>query len=195
MKKILFTTLLISLLPVLLKGQATKTVYAEKTGITHAGAMFDTRFHGESGFGFATGIYAGRIRTKRVSSFGENREYSPYIPVEINYLTAGRLHHFEAAAGMNFAYVNNKHIHPEYTYLELGQDFGQSRVIYHSPEHTDKEKGLGYEFYLKAGYRYQATNRVMFKAGFNLGFNIGGKAGIVRYEKTPYMYLGVGWAF
>ena len=84
-------------------GAQDRNVRLDLLGAANAvGVSYDARFKGDSGWGFAAGIGYG---------FGIGNWYrinGVGVPVEINYLTRGRKHHFEAGAGMSNGVYFNK---------------------------------------------------------------------------------------
>ena len=138
------------------------------------GVSYDARFKGDSGWGFAAGIGYG---------FGIGNWFKidgVGVPVEINYLTGGRKHHFEVGAGMSNGVYFNKVT--EYKNVDLD---GVTGVVLEEVRKTQ----WGYLFYANVGYRLRTEKGFVFRCGLNPSYGFG-KYGLSKSIFYPYFSLG-----
>ena len=138
------------------------------------GVSYDARFKGDSGWGFAAGIGYG---------FGIGNWYrinGVGVPVEINYLTRGRKHHFEVGAGMSNGVYFDKIT--EYRTVDVN---GLTGAV---PEEVRKTR-WGYLLYANVGYRLRTEKGFVFRCGLNPSYGFG-KYGLSKSIFCPYFSLG-----
>ena len=177
MRKIVLSLFALCCFSAVMAQQKTRSLSVELLGAqTIAGINYDSRFDGNSGFGYRVGIGYG---------YGDNSGWFDQkingvgVPLELNYLLGKK---------------NSK--------LELG--FGASLGLYQVNAtigyvkdtgwfYTSSKTQFGYFFFGDIGYRYQRPNGFMFRVGVSPSFNFGDKYGLNKAAFFPY--IGFGWSF
>ncbi len=165
----------LSIMLCLRTGAQDRNVRLDLLGAANAvGVSYDARFKGDSRWGFAVGIGYG---------FGIGNWFNidgVGVPVEINYLTRGRKHHFEVGAGMS----NGVYFNKVTEYKNVDAD-GLTGVI---PEEVRKTQ-WGHLLYANVGYRLRTEKGFVFRCGLNPSYGFG-KYGLSKSLFCPYFSLG-----
>lgn len=161
MKKIVIAAVLLAVIAVQSGGQ-TRAYYLELLGpSTFAGLWCDSRFSGNSGFGYGAGIAFVPGQTDDIGRWTSGT-WSLGLPVAVNYLFGRGNGHIEAGAGIHNSLMKK----------------------------TDKKLYWGYYLFVVAGYRYQAPGGFLFRAGLSPNFHFGDSRGITKRNFYPYMAFG-----
>lgn len=155
-----------------LSAQTRKAIYGELLGGSNGiGISFDSRFKPAGKWGYRVGVgYAfGRSRN---SFFDISTSFDGIcIPLELNYLTGTRNHHFEVGGGVNVGEYWSKY--------RMGNESVSSST-------------WGYYYYGNIGYRYQRPKGFFFRGGISLGADFGDKHGLIGgVTLTPYLGFGL----
>ena len=156
MRKVLLSVLVLTL--ALFSQAQTKSVSLDLLGSSGvAGVSFDSRFHGNHGFGYNVGLsYAygsALLGNYTLSGIG--------IPIEINYLTGQRNSHLVLGLGMtNGIYKYSSHAF----FIECSDETSEI-----NPDKTDGTS-WGYNFFGDVGYRFQKEKGFAFGVGIKPTF-------------------------
>lgn len=145
------------------------------------GINYDTRLHGNSGWGYRIGIGFGYGHSNSV--FEETTTKGVGIPLEMNYLFGKGNGKLELGVGTSIGVYRIKE--------ELAYYYEPS------PEHpegnfgknVDNDTSFGYFIFGNIGYRYQRPKGFVFRTGFTPSFSMG-KCGLARSFLYPYISFG-----
>ena len=148
------------------------------------GINYDTRLHGNSGWGYRIGIGFGYGNSD--SFFEETTIKGVGIPLEMNYLFGKKNSKLEVGVGTSIGVYR----------IKEGLAFYYESTLEH-PEgifetHYNNDTRFGYFFFGNIGYRYQRPKGFVFRTGFTPSFSFG-KCGLTR--SFFYPYISFGWSF
>ena len=183
MKKIVLGTML--LLSVCAHAQQrVRSVSVELLGAQNTvGVNYDSRFKGNSGWGYRVGIGFGYGDN---SSFLEQNIKGVGVPLELNYLLGRNRHKLELGMGTSLGVY---HVKETNGYVYPTPDDEVQGVKFYTSQHNQ----FGYHVFGDIGYRYQRENGFLFRVGFSPSFNFGDKYGLSK--SFFYPYIGFGWSF
>lgn len=192
MKKAILSLLALCCFSAVMAQQKTRSLSIEFFGAQNlAGINYDSRFNGNSGFGYRVGLGYGY--GSNIGLF-DQKISGVAAPLELNYLLGKKNSKLELGFGLSMgvyqiketvAYFDNTGSHPD----TENTDQGYGDIKYY----TDKETRFGYFFFGNIGYRYQRPNGFVFRVGISPSFNFGDKCGINKDAFFPY--IGFGWSF
>lgn len=192
MKKTVLSLLALCCFSAVMAQQKTRSLSIEFFGAQNlAGINYDSRFNGNSGFGYRVGLGYGYgndigLFEKKISGVA--------APLELNYLLGKKNSKLELGFGLSMGVYQIREIvacfedpalHPD----TENTDQGYVKIKYYS----DMETRFGYFFFGNIGYRYQRPNGFVFRVGISPSFNFGDKCGINKDAFFPY--IGFGWSF
>lgn len=148
------------------------------------GINYDSRFRGNSEFGYRVGIGFG---------YGDNSGLFDQsikgvgVPIELNYLLGRKNHKLEVGFGASLGVYHVKET-TWYYYQPVPPETEE-----HDEKYASTSNRLGYFMFGDIGYRYQCDNGFMFRVGISPSFNFGDKYGLNK--SAFYPYIGLGWSF
>ncbi len=185
MRKIVISLLALCCLSAVMAQQKTRSLSVEILGAQNiAGVNYDSRFKGNSGFGYRVGIGYGYGEN---SGLFDQKINGVGVPLELNYLLGKKNSKLELGFGLSMGVYHIEET-AGYYYQPVPPET-EGRV----EEYTTKENRFGYFFFGDIGYRYQRPNGFMFRVGISPSFNFGDKYGLKKSAFFPY--LGFGWSF
>ncbi len=148
------------------------------------GINYDSRFKGNSEFGYRVGIGFGygdnsSLINQNIKGVG--------VPIELNYLLGKKHHKLELGFGTSLGVYYVK----ETIWLYFQPVSPETEG--HDEMYTSARKDFGYFMFGDIGYRYQRDEGFMFRIGVSPSFNFGDKYGLKK--SVFYPYIGLGWSF
>ena len=145
---------------------------------------YDSRFKGNSGWGYRVGIGYGYGDN---SSWIDQKISGVGVPLELNYLLGEKKSKLEVGFGASLGMYHIKETSWFYSQPVPPETEGIAE------RYESKENRFGYFLFGNIGYRYQRTNGFMFRVGLSPSFNFGDKHGLSK--SAFYPYIGLGWSF
>lgn len=187
MKKIVLSVLAMCCCSVVLaqEQEKTRSLSVELLGAQNVvGVNYDSRFKGNSGWGYRVGIGYGYGDN---SSWIDQKISGVGVPLELNYLLGEKKSKLEVGFGASLGMYHIK----ETSWVYSQPVPPETEEI--AERYESKENRFGYFLFGNIGYRYQRTNGFMFRVGLSPSFNFGDKHGINK--SAFYPYIGLGWSF
>lgn len=157
-----------------------RTAWCSKYG----GRQYDSRFKGNSGWGYRVGIGYGYGDN---SSWIDQKISGVGVPLELNYLLGEKKSKLEVGFGASLGMYHIK----EKSWVYSQPVPPETEEI--AERYESKENRFGYFLFGNIGYLYQRTNGFMFRVGLSPSFNFGDKHGLSK--SAFYPYIGLGWSF
>ena len=190
MRKIVFTTMLFAATSMF--AQKTRNLSIEVLGAqSTVGVNYDSRFNGNSGFGYRVGIGYGYGNN---SGLFDQCINGVGVPLELNYLLGKKNSKLELGFGASLGVYRKKET------IGYVKDTGwypdgdkKDETTWGIDYYTSSNTQFGYFLFGDIGYRYQRPSGFMFRAGISPSFNFGDKNGLNK--SAFYPYVGFGWSF
>lgn len=192
MRKIVFTTMLFAVTSMF--AQKTRNLSIEVLGAqSTVGINYDSRFNGNSGFGYRVGIGYGYGNENNSGLFDQCIN-GVGVPLELNYLLGKKNSKLELGFGASLGVYREKET------IGYVKDTGwypdgdkKDETTWGIDYYTSSNTQFGYFLFGDIGYRYQRPSGFMFRAGISPSFNFGDKNGLNK--SAFYPYVGFGWSF
>lgn len=192
MKTLLLAALMAASSTAALAQDRVKSISLEGFGAQNTvGINYDTRFKGNSGWGYRVGVGYGCGNN---SNFFDQDVKGVGVPLEINYLLGKRHSKLEMGVGTNLGIYHVKE--------SAWEQEGGATATSDTPDdpsapsyawHETSSNRFGYLVFVNVGYRHERQNGLMYRLGISPSFNFGDSHGL---KKTFfYPYVGLGWAF
>ncbi len=150
------------------------------------GAVYDSRFKENSGWGYGIGAAWG-FSYSNGSLFASNSHSNTYsISPRINYLIGKKNRKLELQFGTSLGYEFYNYEFDSYNYNQANDSYDVEHI---------KNKGNSFMYYLYGGigYRRQAPKGFVFRVGLTPIFGFGDKHTVDKVYVCPY--IGAGWSF
>ena len=175
---------------VMAQQQKTRSLSIEVLGAQNVvGINYDSRFNGNSGFGYRVGIGYGYGNN---SGLFDQKINGVGVPLELNYLLGKKNRKLELGFGASLGVYQVR----ENTGYFIGWYPGEENTdetVGEIDSYTSSNTQFGYFLFGNIGYRYQRPNGFMFRVGVSPSFNFGDKYGLKKAAFFPY--IGLGWSF
>lgn len=185
MRRIVCSVFALCCCSLVLAQEKTRSLSVELLGAQNVvGINYDSRFKGNSGWGYRVGIGYG---------YGDNCSWIDQkisgvgVPLELNYLLGEKKSKLEVGFGASLGMYHVKETSWFYSQPVPPETEGIAEP------YESKENRFGYFLFGNIGYRYQRTNGFMFRVGLSPSFNFGDKHGLSK--SAFYPYIGLGWSF
>jgi hypothetical protein len=155
-------------------------------GSNGIGIHYDTRFKGNSGWGYALGAGWGFSQSSNLFNNLERYHTLSAIP-RVNYLLGRKNRKLELGIGANLGYLFGKEEYDTYRIVNMSEGEYLIEPDRHVTEHRHM---FTYFFFGNIGYRRQAVHGLVFRAGLAPVFGFGGSHTVDKFYLLPYLGFG-----